>query len=616
MHAKASPARLAATLVLALGWGAAGCAITFAASPCARAESSRPAQPEAASGVQERGVVRAQRFMAVTAHPQASRAAFDVLAAGGSAVDAAIAAQMVLTLVEPQSSGIGGGGFLLHYDARRHSVRAYDGRETAPAAAGERLFVDGNGSPLAFFDAAVGGRSVGVPGLLRMLELAHAHHGRLPWARLFDAAIGLAREGFEISPRLHRLLTRERHLREDPAAAALYYDAQGHAWPVGHRLRNPALAETLSRIAAEGSLALYAGPVAHDIVAAVRTHPRNPGSLGEHDLAFYRARERAPLCTTHRRYRVCGMPPPSSGAIAIAQMLAYWRAAPPGTRLLSADGRLDVDGAHRFTEAARLAHADRDRYVADTDFVALPGQRIGDPVTALPGTLLDPAYLAARATLIGARSMVRAPPGAPAGADNRTATDWSPERAATTHLSIVDSRGNAVSMTSSIENAFGARVLVRGFLLNNQLTDFSFVRVRDGRPAANRVQPGKRPRSSMSPTIVLHRTSGALALAIGSPGGPSIIAYVARALVETLDDGIDLQRAVSSPNLGSRNGPTELERGRVEPALGAALAARGHPVRFVDMTSGLHGIARRCDARGCRLEGAVDPRREGLALGR
>ncbi len=616
MGAKASFPRMAAALALALAWVAAGAAATLVASPCARAEASRPAQPEAASGHRERDPAQARRFMAVTAHPLASRAAFDVLAAGGSAVDATIAAQMVLTLVEPQSSGIGGGGFLLHYDARERSVRAYDGRETAPAAAGANLFAGGDGTPLAFFEAAVGGRSVGVPGLVRMLELAHARHGKLPWARLFDPAIRLAREGFEIGPRLHRLLARDLWLRDDPQAAALYYDAQGRAWPVGHRLRNPALADTLARIAAGGSLALHAGPVARDIVNAVRAHPRNPGSLGERDLAFYRALERTPLCTAHRRYRICGMPPPSSGAIAIAQMLAYWRAAPPGTRLLAPGGRLDADGAHRFTEAARLAFADRDRYVADTDFVALPGQRRGDPVAARPGTLLDPAYLAERASLIGARSMVRASPGAPAGAGGDAASGWSPELAATTHLSIVDARGNAVSMTSSIENAFGSRVLVRGFLLNNQLTDFSFAPTRDGRPVANRVQPGKRPRSSMSPTIVLDRATGALVLTIGSPGGPSIVPYVARVLVEVLDDGIGLQRAVSSPNLGSRNGPTELERGRVEPALGAALAARGHPVEYVDMTSGLHGIARRCGERGCSLEGGVDPRREGLALGR
>ena len=607
MRAKLLPAGLAVAATIALA-----CSIT----PQARAADLPPTQPEASSGYAERHAVRARRFMAVTAHPHASRAAFDVLAAGGSAVDAAIAAQMVLTLVEPQSSGIGGGGFLLHYDAGTRTVRAYDGRETAPSAATPSLFVGRDGQPMGFVDAMVGGRSVGVPGLVRMLELVHARHGRLPWRSLFAPAIRLARDGFEVSPRLHALLAGDRHLREDPAAAALFYDAQGRAWPVGHRLRNPALADTLSRIASQGSLALHAGEVARDIVAAVRTHPRNPGLLGEHDLAFYRPLERVALCTDHGRYRVCGMPPPSSGGLAIAQILAYWRAAPGRVRLVGADGHLEAAGVHRFTEAARLAFADRNRYVADTDFVALPGQRIGEPAGAVPGSLLDPPYLAARAALIGERSMVRAAPGVPGGAAPGGGAAASDERAATTHLSIVDARGDAVSMTSSIENAFGARLMVRGFLLNNQLTDFSLPPEHAGTPVANRVQPGKRPRSSMSPTLVLERSSGALVLAIGSPGGPSIVSYVARTLIASLDDGLDLQRAIALPNVGSRNGPTELERGRATASLAAALERRGHPIVHADMTSGLHGIARRCSAGRCSLEGGVDPRREGLALGR
>ena len=607
MRAKLLPAGLAVAATIALA-----CSIT----PQARAADLPPTQPEASSGYAERHAVRARRFMAVTAHPHASRAAFDVLAAGGSAVDAAIAAQMVLTLVEPQSSGIGGGGFLLHYDAGTRTVRAYDGRETAPSAATPSLFVGRDGQPMGFVDAMVGGRSVGVPGLVRMLELVHARRGRLPWRSLFAPAIRLARDGFEVSPRLHALLAGDRHLREDPAAAALFYDAQGRAWPVGHRLRNPALADTLSRIASQGSLALHAGEVARDIVAAVRTHPRNPGLLGEHDLAFYRPLGRVALCTDHGRYRVCGMPPPSSGGLAIAQILAYWRAAPARVRLVGADGHLQAAGVHRFTEAARLAFADRNRYVADTDFVALPGQRIGEPAGAVPGSLLDPPYLAARAALIGERSMVHAAPGVPGGAAPGGGGAASDERAATTHLSIVDARGDAVSMTSSIENAFGARLMVRGFLLNNQLTDFSLPPEHAGTPAANRVQPGKRPRSSMSPTLVLERSSGALVLAIGSPGGPSIVSYVARTLIASLDDGLDLQRAIALPNVGSRNGPTELERGRATASLAAALERRGHPIVHADMTSGLHGIARRCSAGRCSLEGGVDPRREGLALGR
>ncbi|MBN9463624.1 MAG: gamma-glutamyltransferase family protein [Burkholderiales bacterium] len=603
-------------LVLAL-LVAPSLAPTAAAQAPARASpADAPLEPEAATGYAEHAPVRAARFMAVTANPYATRAAYDVLAAGGSAVDAAIAAQMVLTLVEPQSSGIGGGAFLLAYDARTRHVRAYDGRETAPAQATPQLFLDADGRPMTFFEAAVGGRAVGVPGVVRMLELAHARHGRLPWARLFEPAIRLAREGFEVSPRLHRLLEADRYLRGDPAAAAYFYDAQGRARPVGHRLRNPALADTLSRIAAGGSLALHAGPIAADIVAAVRGDPRGPGLLGERDLAFYRARERTPVCFAHRRYRICGMPPPSSGGIAIEQMLAYWRMASPGLRLAAPAGTLDADGVHRFTEAARLAYADRDRYVADTDFVALPGQRPGEAVSAAPGTLLDPAYLAARAALIGARSMGRAEPGTPGRAAAQPGAPPRPEHPSTTHLSIVDARGNAVSMTSSIENAFGARLMVRGFLLNNQLTDFSFVPTHDGHAQADRVEPGKRPRSAMSPTLVLERAGGGLALVIGSPGGPAIICYVAQTLVELLDDGLDLQRAVATPHACSINGPTLLERGRADAALDAALQARGHAVRRIEMTSGLHGIARRCDARGCTLTSGVDPRREGSALGR
>ncbi len=597
--------------------GLAAALVGMPATPAGAASTiaDAPAQPEAASGFRARERTQAHRFMAVTANPHASRAAFEILAAGGGAVDAAIAAQMVLALVEPQSSGIGGGGFLLHYEAATRALRAYDGRETAPAGAGVDLFVDRDGAPLPFRDAATGGRPVGVPGLVRMLELAHARHGRLPWAALFAPAIRLARDGFPVSPRLHALLAQQRELRADPAARALFYDDRGEPRAIGKRLRNPALADTLVHIAARGSLALHAGPIARDIVSAVRAHPRNPGTLGERDLAFYRPLERAPLCTVHRRYRVCGMPPPSAGGIAIAQILAYWRAAPPGTRLAAPGGGLDPGGAHRFLEASRLALADRDHYVADPDFAPLPGQRLGEPAAALPGSLLDPRYLARRAALIGARSMLRAAPGTPAGASGRGAA-WSPELAATTHLSIVDARGDAVAMTSSIENAFGARVMVRGFLLNNQLTDFSFAPAAAGAPVANRVEPGKRPRSAMSPTIVLDHATGALVLVIGSPGGPAIVPYVARTLIAVLDDGLDLQRAVSMPNLGTRDGSTQLESGRSDPALAAALARRGHPVGFVDMTSGLHGIARRCDARGCRLEGGVDPRREGLALGR
>jgi len=584
----------------------------------ARSDLPRAAQPEAATGSVVREAVRGSRWMAVTANRHASAAAAAMLAAGGSATDAAIAAQMVLTLVEPQSSGIGGGAFLIHYEAKQRQLAAWDGRETAPAAADESLLLDAAGRPLPFFDAIVGGRSVGVPGLVRMLERAHERHGRLPWSQLFGPAISLAREGFAVSPRLHALLERDPALRGDPEAAALFYDGTGRAHPVGHRLRNPALADTLSRIARQGSLALHAGPIARDIVDRVRNHPANPGLLGERDLAFYRPVERQALCFEHGRYRVCGMPPPSSGGIAVAQMLKMWRMTPAQgpvgdrpLRLAGPSGRLDPAGAHRFAEIGRLAFADRDRYVADTDFVPIPGG---------PAALLDDGYLARRAALIGERAMQGAEPGQPASAALRShGPSASLEQPATSHLSIVDAQGNAVSMTSSIESAFGSRIMIRGFLLNNQLTDFSFAPAQDGRPVANRVQPNKRPRSSMAPTIVFDRASGALELVIGSPGGPAIIHHVARSLIAILDDGLDPQTAVSLPNLGNRNGPTELEKGAASDALADALRARGHQVALVEMPSGLHAIALDCKSppghdRDCTLTGAVDPRREGAAV--
>ncbi|NLD70055.1 MAG: gamma-glutamyltransferase family protein [Limnobacter sp.] len=586
-------------------------------------------RPEGATGYRARQALRGQGWMAVTAHPHASETAARILAAGGSALDAAIAAQMTLTLVEPQSSGIGGGAFLLHFDAARKRLSAWDGRETAPLAADETLFLDADGRPLGFFEAVVGGRAVGVPGVLRMLEHAHREHGRLPWARLFEPAIALARDGFGISPRLHRLLAADPALRADPEAAALFYADDGQPHPVGHRLRNPALADTLARIAERGSLALHAGPIARDIADRVQRHPQNPGRLGEHDLAFYRPVERDPLCVEHGPDRVCGMPPPGGG-LAVAQMLGLWRAATGTTAspLAAGPDALDADGAHRFAEIGRLVFADRDLYLADPGFAPIPG---GAPA------LLGPAYLAQRARLVGERAMTQpAAPGRvaemaaertrfPAGPVPSAGRAAAPagdsfERSATTHLSIVDAWGNAVSMTSSVENAFGSRIMVRGFVLNNQLTDFSFAPTSNGKPVANRVEPGKRARSAMSPTMVFDRDSGALRLVIGSPGGPSIVHFVARSLIAILDDGIDPQAAVSLPNLGNRNRPdTELERGRAPPALVDALRRRGHGIRLAEMTSGLHAIAVDCppatrDHRRCTLTGAVDPRREGLAI--
>jgi len=587
-----------AALATALAVVLAACNGTLAPSPA-------PAAPESASGFTDKPGWYATRHMVSAAHPLAVQAGLRMLRGGGSAVDAAIATQMVLALVEPQSSGLGGGLFLVHHDGRR--VQAYDGRETAPAQAGPGLFLR-EGRPMGFAEALVGGRAVGVPGVLRALELAHAQHGRLPWAVLFEPAIELAERGAPVGARLARLLREPlaQGLRNDPQAAALFFNRDGAPLAAGQTLRNPALAAVLRTVATQGAAAFYRGEIARDIVARVRGHAGNPGLLDEADLAGYRAIERAPLCFEHRRWRLCGMPPPSSGTLAVGQMLGMLetrgiealrpRPAPWGLEP-------DAQAVHLFSEAGRLAFADRARYVADPDFAPLPG--LG------AATLLDADYLKQRAALIGPRSMGRAAAGTPLGPLMSLADDHSPELASTTQVSVVDGFGNALSMTSTIENGFGAQIMVRGFLLNNQLTDFSFVPAVDGVPVANRVQGGKRPRSAMAPMLVFERDGGRLVTSIGSPGGPAIINYVAKALVASLDWELDLQQAVALPNFGSRNGPTELEAGRSSSALADALRSRGHDVQVQAQTSGLQGI-RRVDSGWF---GAADPRREGIAAG-
>ena len=532
--------------------------------------------------------------MVVAANPHAARAGIEVLGEGGSALDAAIAAQMVLNLVEPQSSGIGGGAFALYWDAAAEKVFAFDGRETAPAAARPDRFVRSDGTPIPFLDAVGSGRAVGVPGVLRMLELAHARHGRLPWKRLFAPAIRLAEAGFPVSPRLHRLIAADPLLRRHPAARAYFYLPAGGALPVGHRLRNPEFATVLRRIAAEGPDAFYRGDIARDIVAAA-AGTALPGDLTEADLAAYRAREREALCGSYRTHRICGMPPPSSGGIAVLAMLGMLERFPmasirPGS----------AAAVHLFAEAGRLAYADRDQYVADPDFVDVPA-----------AGLVDPAYLRERSLLIRPeRSMVRADPGRPAGARASLGRDATVEAGGTSHLSVVDADGNAIAMTSSIESAFGSRIFVRGFLLNNELTDFSFLPEEGGRPLANRVEAGKRPRSAMAPTLVF-APGGELVMALGAAGGPAIINYTARTLLGVLDWKLGLQQAIAAPNMGSRNRETEIELGSGLEKVAAALRALGHPVAAVPMPSGLHGIVR--TPRG--LAGGADPRREGVALG-
>ena len=576
------------------------------AAGCATApdfSTRMPLQPEGASAYAEKTGWATRQFAVAAANPLATAAGYQVLKAGGSAVDAAIAVQMVLGLVEPQSSGLGGGAFLLHWDGRQ--VEAWDGRETAPAAADPKLLLAPDGKPLPFYAAVVGGRAVGTPGVVRMLELAHRQHGKLPWARLFAPAIALAEQGFRVSPRLHELLRGEKYLRQDPVAARYFYAADGQPWPVGHVLKNPQLAALLGRIAAEGASALMLGEVARDIVAKVRTHPTNPGQLSEQDLSGYQPKQREALCSDWKTFRVCGFPPPSSGAIAIAQILGILKHLPRH----DADQPLEngLPGAnmlHRYTEAARLAFADRAQYLADPDFVQPPG---GDWMS-----LLEDGYLARRAALIGERSMQSAQPGMPGAVKSAWAPQPDQVEHGTSHISIIDAAGHAVAMTTSIEDGFGSRQMVHGFLLNNHLTDFSFAPAdATGKPIANRVEPGKRPRSSMSPTLVFDQASGQLLMSAGSPGGALIIHYTAKTLLGTLAWGLNAQEAINLPNFGALNGPALLEEKRFPAATVEALRARGHEVREMPMVSGLQAIQRTREG----YFGGADPRREGVVMG-
>lgn len=552
-----------------------------------------PAQPEAATGFEPRPAAYAPYAMVVTANPHATEAALGVLRAGGSAADAAIAAALVLNVVEPQSSGLGGGGFLLHFDAAQKRMVAWDGRETAPAAVDDALFLDAAGKPMQFHAAAVGGRAVGVPGLPLLLAEVHRQHGRLPWAQLFEPAIRLADEGFAVSPRLHALIAKDRFLAGDGAAKALFFDGNGAPLAIGARLRNPALADVMRLLAKEGGEAFYRGEIAADIVAAVGAG-ENPGTLSIEDFAAYRVVGREAVCGPYRGWRVCGMPPPSSGGATVLAMLGML------TRFPLAE--IDPESAfatHLFAEAGRLAFADRDAWY-------------GDPVSMplAPARLLEPGYLAQRAALISLDSSLgRAQPGNPSSA-HEPVPAATPERPSTTHVSIVDADGNAVSMTASIEDAFGSRRMVRGMLLNNQLTDFSFA-PRDARGLhPNRVGPGKRPRSSMAPTLVF-APDGRLHAVLGSPGGSAIINYVASAITGLVDWGMAPDAVLARPHAASRNGATEVERRPDGEALAARLALFGHETVVRELTSGTSLVLR----SGEGWAGAADPRREGMAAG-
>lgn len=553
--------------------------------------------PEPATGRNARAPVTAKRFMAAAANPHAVRAAVAILREGGSALDAAIAAQMVLNLVEPQSSGIGGGAFLLYWDAGRRKLLSYDGRETAPKAINPRVFAKLGGSREGFMRAVGSGASVGVPGLLRMLALAHKRHGKLPWARLFEPAIALARHGFAISPRLHALLKHYPSLARDDGARELYFALDGRPKLPGRVVANKALARTFEAIARDGAKAFYDGAIAEEIVAATRRGPGPPGAMTLADLSGYKALAREPVCGGYRGYRICGMGPPSSGGTTVIQILGLVERFD-----LKGPGPWSPRAWHLIGQASALAFADRNRYLADSDFVRVPVKG-----------LLDRGYLAQRsATITGLFVKGRAKPGAPPGARAELFGDgMTPELPSTSHLSIVDGAGNAVAMTTTIEHAFGSRRMVRGFLLNNQITDFSFRARRGKRLVANRIEGGKRPRSSMAPTMVFG-ADGKLVLVIGSPGGSRIIGYVAQRIVAVLDWRMDVQSAIAMGHALSRNHGLELERHTRAARMAGPLRRLGNRVHIGDMNSGLHGIQILPDGT---LLGGADPRREGIVDG-
>ncbi|MBX7229519.1 MAG: gamma-glutamyltransferase [Burkholderiaceae bacterium] len=575
--------------------------------------------PEGTSGFTEKKITYTNRDMVVAANPLAVQAGVEILKKGGSAVDAAIAVQAVLTLVEPQSSGLGGGAFMMHYDNANNQLIVFDGRETAPAQATPNMFLTPEGNPISFEKAVNGGLAVGTPGAVKMLEAAHKKYGKLAWETLFAPAIKLSREGFPISPRLFTLLQTNAPLRTQQPAAAYFYQADPNdpnklvPRPVGSLLKNPQLAVSLELIAKGGAAAFYTGPLAQAIVEKVRNHPTNPGHLSMEDMANYQPKVRDAICGIYRiRFRICGLPMPSSGGTSVAMVLGILdqfdvAALKPNS----------VESVHLISEAYRLVYADRALYMADSDFVSVP-----------VAGLLNPEYLKRRALLINPEKSMGVPvAGVPEGVSVFSGIDQSLSLPSTSHISIVDQDGNAVSMTTSIENVFGSLQMVGGFLLNNQLTDFSFKPVDStGKAVANRLEPGKRPRSSMSPTIVFNENNQ-VEMIIGSPGGSNIIQYVVKTLVGVIDWKLNIQQAINLPNFGAQTSAvTSLERLTSAEGLENGLKAKGHTISIVDINSGLHGITfngQRADgsvgafaqAVDKKWAGGADPRREGIAAG-
>lgn len=560
---------------------------------CGALAACAPAPEMAAAPVaQPAAETRAQPFV-IAANPLAARAGMEVLERGGNSADAALAVQTMLSLVEPQSSGVGGGAFLTYFDAATGKVTIYDGRETAPAQASRTMFLGEDGKPLPFPAAVTSGRATGVPGAVAALAMLHKEHGALPWDGLFSAAIRTADEGFTISPRLGRFLGANFPQLSQPDAAAYFGNADGSRKKAGDVLRNPAYADFLRRLSAQGLDALYKGSTAAQIVQKTRAAPLG-GKMTMADLAAYRPVKREPVCGPWAGYRVCAPPPPSSGAAMIELLSLLDRTD------IAARGANDPQAWYLFAEASRLAYADRDAYFGDGDFVDVPVKG-----------LLDPAYLDARAALIGPKAADTVEAGRPAGTKVAIA-DMTREPAGTSHFIVRDAKGNVLSITTTVESIFGTGRMVDGFFLNNQLTDFSFNPLQpDGSEAANAVAPGKRPRSSMTPLILLD-AQGHFAGAIGSAGGNSIPAYVGKTLVAAVYWGLPMQEALAQPNLVARGNRVGAETDLFPPAVVAGLAERGirlTPGQGED--SGVHGVLIR---EGGRVDGGYDPRREGVVL--